>query len=153
MATGKRGRLGIRHRDVYSLGQEPSDRVKSNVQLGHTRFDLIKKQDFSILLQFHRPNVCFTSSYLDSRCSSISFYLQRNFPVFALYRVLSYPCFQLLFRENWKVLCKWRRTRRRKRATSTPISSIVKSVKTARAKETSSQPSIFSCCSSGCCPI
>lgn len=66
MATGKRGRLGIRHGDVYSLGQEPSDRVKSNVQLGHTRFDLIKKQDFSILLQFHRPNVCFTSSYLDS---------------------------------------------------------------------------------------
>lgn len=47
---GKRGR--IRRGDVYSVGQEPSDRVKSNVQLGHTRFDLIKRQDFSILPQF-----------------------------------------------------------------------------------------------------
>lgn len=47
MAAATRGWLGIRRGDVYSVRQEPSDRVRSNVQLGHTRFDLIKGQDFS----------------------------------------------------------------------------------------------------------
>lgn len=146
---GKRGR--IRREDVYSVGREPSDRVKSNVQLGHTRFDLIKKARllypsaiFSSL-QKEVPHAS-TDPYTPAH-ESIPFYLKRkNFQ-----RTIPLPL-RVQTLPNLLSSLKIEKLYTRVTTRTSPFS-VKSGRRSTTAEGTSSRPSIFSCCLSGRCPI